>query len=1127
MKRLPRLFMLGANTTFNIPRCTILKFFIFSFFIIPFFAMAQKPVTITGTVKDEKGDAMEGVSVSIKDTKKTVLTNAEGYYKIDVPNKKVILIFSYVGYVNTEKGLGATNTLDVAMKLEVSSLNDVVVIGYGQVRRKDLTGSVAKASVEDMQKANVTSFADALGGRVAGVTVTSNDGQPGSAPQIIVRGSSVTQDASPLYVVDGFPIENFDLNSLNPNDIESLEILKDASSIAIYGARGANGVIIVSTKKGKSGPTRVTYNFSLGFQRETKRMEMLSPYEFVKLQLELDSIRSTPTSQVNLFRNRYIDPVKGIDLDYYKTVEGFDWQDLVLQTGILQTHNISVNGGNKDTRYSLSGNYVNQKGIIVNTGMKRYDARFTLDSRINNKFRVGTIISYANTSTFGTLPSASPGGGVIANMWGYRPVDVLNGPPLEASAFDSTTLGDNPNTTFVPDNLVNPLQQAQNEYRKNSTTTIIINGFVEYSFLNKFKLKISGGFNSTQPTSEVFYNSRTSQGTLLANAQGTPLNLNGINAQINTQTNSNYLNENTLTYKTKIGSDHVIDALAGFTYQYAQNRGSGFRVINIPKAIEYLGINSMSSGQAATPVTSASHWQLYSFLSRVNYAYKDKYLLTGTVRTDGSSRFTPGKQWGTFPSAAFAWKFSKERFARRLNNVLTEGKLRISYGSVGNNKVGDFSYLSQFGNLQNSAGYPFNNVYVPGMVPFFYGNDNLTWERSEELDLGLNLNLFKDRLNIDFDYYNRVTRDFLMGVPLPFYAGYANGTNTQFQNVGRVRNSGVELTISSVNINTKKFNWTSSFNISFNRNKIVNFYDGFEVRQTAAQFPSIPTASQPTGWIAAINQPISQFFGYVWGGVYQYEDFDRLANGSYVLKSGIPFYSTPATTPIQPGDPKYTDINGDGIIDINDQRVIGRALPIHTGGFNNNFSYKNWSLNVFFQWSYGNDILNANRYAFESGSYYMNTNQFASFANRWTPANPSNEIPRATFNLRTDVSGLTRISDRIIEDGSFLRLKTLALNYTLPTKVLKKMKVSNMRFYVTVQNLFTLTNYSGLDPEVSTFRQANPANAPAGSTGQSNTAGTGYTFIQPSSSYTVLSPGWDYTPYPRAVTFTIGGSVTF
>jgi TonB-linked SusC/RagA family outer membrane protein len=725
------------------------------------------------------------------------------------------------------------------------------------------------------------------------------------------------------------------------------------------------------------------------------------------------------------------------------------------------------------------------------------------------------------------VPAANQGGGVIANMWGYRPVDVLNGPSLESSTYDSTTLGDNPNTTLVPDNLVNPLQQALNEYRRNITTTIIINAFVEYSFLKDFKFKVSGGYNGTDPRSETFYNSKTSQGTLLKNSQGTPLNQNGINGQINDQSNKNYLIENTVTYKKIINNKHTIDALGGFTYQYAKNTGFGFRSINIPSATEYLGLSSISTGQATTPVTSGSHWQLYSFLGRINYAYNDKYLVTGTVRTDGSSKFTPGKQWGTFPSAALAWRFSKEPFAKKWASFLNEGKLRVSYGSVGNNKVGDFSYLSQFGSLQNSAGYPFNNVYAPGIVPFFYGNDNLTWERSNELDIGINLNFLKDRLSLEADYYNRITKDFLMGVPVPFFAGYANGTNTQFQNVGSIRNSGFEFTLNSVNIASKSFTWTSSFNITFNNSKIREFYDGFEVRQTAAQFPSIPTASQPTGWIAAAGQPISQFFGYVWGGVYQYSDFNQLANGTYVLKNGVAAYSTPASTPIQPGDPKYVDINGDGVVDANDQKVIGRALPIHTGGFSNNFTYKNWSLNVFLQWSYGNNILNVNRYVFESGSYYINSNQFASFANRWTPNNPTNDIPRATFNVRTDPGGQTRISDRILEDGSFLRFKTITLGYTVSQKVLKKIKLSNLRFYVSAQNLLTLTRYTGLDPEVSTYRQANPANAPANSTGQSNTAGTGYTYIQPSSSYSVLSPGWDYTPYPRAFTLTVGASVTF
>lgn len=1091
-------------------------------------AQTQKPITVTGTIKDSIGEPMSNVSITIKGLKSGTVSDSLGKYKITVPNAQAQLVFSFTGYIIQQRGLGGKNVVDVVLRLISTSLDEVVVVGYGQVKKRDLTGSVGKANVEDMQKANVSSFADALGGRIAGVVVSSNDGQPGAAPQIAIRGSSVTQDGSPLYVVDGFPMENMDINSINPNDIESLEVLKDASSIAIYGARGANGVIIITTRRGRSGPVRVTYNVSTAFQHDTKRINMLSPYEFVKLQLELDSIRSTSTTQFNTFRNRYIDASKGLTLDSYKDVEGYDWQDMLLQTGIMQQHSISVNGGNADTRYSITGNYLNQKGIILNTGLKRYDGKITLDTKLNKNLKLGVSATFSNTITFGTIPSGGNGGGVVANMWSYRPVNSIGGQNLEAAIIDSTTLNDNPFTTSVPDNLVNPLQQAENEYRKNITNTATINGFLEYSFWNKFKLRIAGGYNVVTPTSEAFYNSKTAQGSLVTNLQGAALNINGINGQINGQTNSNYLSENTLSYRTKIKNNHVIDAVAGFTYQYAKNYGNGFRVINVPQATEYLGILGINTGTATLPATAGSQWQLYSFLSRVNYGFMDKYLFTVTGRADGSSKFARGKQWGYFPSGAFAWKFSKEKFASSWSSFLTEGKLRVSYGTVGNNKVGDFSYLSQYGSLSNGAGYPFNNTYVGGVTPFFYGNENLTWETTRELDLGINLTLLKDRISIDADYYNRKTKDFLIGVILPSFGGYGTGNNTQYQNTGSVRNSGFEFTISTTNIRKKNFSWTSNFNISFNQSKILDFYNGFEVRQTGAQISGVSTAAQPTTWIASVGAPIAQFYGYVWGGVYQYSDFNKMANGTYVLKAGVPSYAPAnSSVPIQPGDPKYADINGDGIVDANDQKVIGRPLPIHTGGFTNNFNYKNWSLNVFMQWSYGNDVLNANKLVFESGSFNLNSNQFASYAYRWTPTNPTNDIPRATYNTKTDVGGLTRISSRLIEDASFLRLKTVSLNYNLPAKMLKKLKFTNVRVYLSAQNLITWTKYTGLDPEVSTYRQANPANAPAGSTGQANTGGTGYTFIQPSSSYTALAPGYDYTPYPRAATLTIGASITF
>ena len=1077
------------------------------------------PTKVQGTIIDGGKLPMQGASVKIKNKTATTITDANGKFTITASINDTLVV-SYVNFSTQTIKISKLTGVQIILLANTTDLDDVIVIGYGTVKRKDLTGSVAKANVEDMQKSNVTSFVDALAGRVAGAVVSSGDGQPGATSSIVIRGSSVSQDASPLFVVDGFPVENLDINSINPNDIESLEILKDASSIAIYGARGANGVIIVTTRRGKSGPTKVTYNFSQAFQKDTRRLAVLSPYEFVKLQLELDSIRSTSTVQNITYRTRYLDAVKGITLESYRNNKGYDWQDLLLQTGILQTHSLNINGGNADTRFSVNGSFVDQKGIIISTGLKKYDGKFALDSKLNNNVKVGLTASYSNTTTYGTVPSGNNGGGVVFNMWSYRPVDIIGG-NLADALVDSTTLGDNGFTTSVPDNLVSPLQQAQNEYRKNITSTGTINAFLEYTFLKKFRLRLAGGYTATSPKAETFYNSKTSQGSILKNASGQELNANLVNGTIANGTNSNYLFESTVTYKTKV-KKHVFDALAGFTYQYAKSYNNSFKVIRIPQATEYLGILSVNTGTATLPNYFGTQWQLYSLLSRVNYTYDDRYLFTVTARADGSSKFAPGHQWGYFPSGALAWRFTNEKFASKWSPILNEGKLRVTYGSVGNNKVGDFSYLSQFGSLQNSAGYPFNNTYYGGVTPFFYGNTNLTWETTKELDFGGTFSFLKDRITIEADYYNRKTSDFLVAVTLPFFGGYGTGNNTQYQNTGNIQNSGFEFTLNTVNIKSKKITWTSNFNISFNKSKILDFYNGLEVRQQPAGLTGLATAAQPTTWIAAVGAPISQFYGYQWGGVYQYEDFNKMANGMYVLKQSVPSYApSNAAAPIQPGDPKYADVNGDGVVDVNDQKVIGHPLPIHTGGLSNNFAYKNWSLNVFLQWSYGNDVLNANRIVLENSGYILNSNQFASYANRWTPNNPTNDIPRATYSSKVDPGGLTRVSSRFIEDASYLRFKTVALNYALPTPLLKILKITNARLYVSAQNILTLTKYSGIDPEVSTFRNANP------STGDRNAGGTGYSYIQPSSSYTALSPGYDFTPYPRAFTLTLGAAVTF
>ena len=1079
--------------------------------------LGRQPKKIAGTVMGSDKSPLVGASIKIKGRNSGTKTDDRGNYTISASPIDTLII-SYINYVTQNVRVGTKVNFQTILAESNSNLNEVIVVAYGSMKKKELTGVIGKVNMEDLRKAPVTSFDQALAGRVAGVVVSSNDGQPGGGSQIVIRGSTAGQDVSPLYVIDGFPVENMDLNSINPNDIESLEVLKDASSIAMYGSRGANGVIMITTKKGKTGPLRITYSESDGFQDITKMMKMLSPYQFVKLQLELDSMQSTTTSKVLTGYNRYIDTVKGINLDYYKHVAGYDWQKMLTQQGQLQTHNISITGGDVNNRISINGSYTGQRGVIINTGLKKYDAKFAWDNKFNDKVRLGATLNYSNSTSFGTIPTGGTGGGVVANMWNFRPVDILGAPSLNESTIDSSLA---PGAS-QPDNLVNPFQQAMNEFRQNTTKTTSVNTYFEYSLTDFLKLRVTGGVSNTSLLSEVFYNSKTSQGTLALNSSGNPYNLKGINGQINNTNNNNYVTETTLSYKKRYDQNHVLDAVGGFTYQYGKTLGNGYSSINIPQASEYLGIYSLASGTATAPGFGGSQNQMYSYLGRINYSLMEKYIFTLTGREDGSSKFAPGHQWGFFPSGAVAWRFTQEPFFNKLTKYVTEGKLHLSYGIVGNNRVSDYSYLYEYGSLTTASGYPINNIYTQGIYPFFYGNPSVTWETTGQIDLGANFSLLKDRILIDVDYYDKNTKNSLLNVSLPAIAGYANGSNSQYENTGVIRNRGLEFTLTTSNIQTRKFTWTTTFNIAFNRNKIIRFYNNVNELQTGWNLYGSQTA-----WVAKVGNPISQFYGFKWGGVYQYSDFNQLANGTYVLKPNVPgLVPSNSAKPIQPGDPKYVDLNHDGVIDDNDRTIIGNPLPIHTGGFSNNFTYGNFSLNIFFQWSYGNQILNANKLVFESGGYYLNSNQFETEANHWTPTNPTNDIPRPQIGT-VDAGGEARVSSRLVEDGSYLRLKTVSLGYSLPAQLTRRVNISALRFFLSVQNLLTFTNYSGLDPEVSTYRGPNPASVPSGVTGGNALAGVGYLYVQPSSGAAALAQGLDYTPYPRNRTVTIGAIVTF
>ncbi|MGJ7030194.1 SusC/RagA family TonB-linked outer membrane protein [Niabella hirudinis] len=1026
-------------------------------------ARAQQ-VHLKGMVTGSDGLPLAGVSVKVKDAPGGTTTDAGGNYTISLPGGKPVLIFSFVGYTELELAAGANPVLNVRLQPAApTGLDEVVVVGYGTVRKKDLTGSVGKVNVTDMNKAPVRSFDEALAGRVAGVQVSSVDGQPGSGINIVIRGNnSITQENSPLYVVDGFPIENPNNNAINPADIESIEVLKDASATAIYGARGANGVIMITTKKGKEGPPSLQLDVSYGFQDPTKKMALMSPYEFVKYQLELDT---SSVSGGNIATPKQIYLQDGRTLDSYKTIAGTDWQDLVMQRATMANYNLSLSGGSKQTKYAVSGSVLDQNGVLINSGYNRYQGRVVLDQTIGTKLKVGINTNYSYLLQSGMSPSEGGGSStnkIFASVWGMRPVSPNVDGNLEDDLFD-------PSIDPANDYRINPVINLNNIVRKNGTKNLAANAYAEYTLLPGLKLRITGGINDRLVRSESFNNSRTTSGN--------PRALNGVNGSlVFAQTNS-WTNENILTWSKSI-KEHSINAVGGFTAQGGKSSVYGMSAIQLPN--ESLGVSGLDEGIAQPITATSSLWNLASFLGRVNYSYRSRYLLTASFRADGSSKFTETNHWSYFPSGAFSWRFSEEKFLKH-NPVLSEGKIRVGYGVTGNNRVGDFAYLTTFG-LPIGSGYTFNNGVISGIVPTALGNTNLRWETTGQTDLGLDLGFLKQRILLTLDVYRKKTTDLLLNANLPNSSGF----DAAFKNIGSVQNEGLEISLETINVKEKDFSWTSNFNISFNRNKVLELTEGQESLIRAVNWDYGWTST--SAYIARLGGSMGQMYGYVWDGVYGYDDFDRTVSGGYILKGNV---TTNGNTrdKIQPGDIKYRDINGDLKVDANDYTAIGRGLPIHYGGFSNNFTYKNFDLNVFFQWSYGNDVYNINKIMFE-GNRSLSFNQFASYADRWSPDNTSSELYRTKGYFGGGYSS------NLVEDASYLRLKTVALGYTFNKRILNHAKINGLRVYAAAQNLVTWTNYTGMDPEVSAY-------------------------------YSALTPGFDYSTYPRARTITFGAKITF
>jgi TonB-linked SusC/RagA family outer membrane protein len=1036
-------------------------------------------IAVTGMVKGSDGLPLPGATVKIKGTTTIVVTNQDGIYRVIAPSKATVLVFSFIGTTTVEQAVGNQIRINVTLADENKGLNEVVVLGYTNAKRKDLTGAVATVNMEDALKAPVGSIDNALAGRVAGLVVTGNDGQPGQANNITVRGyGSITQDASPLFVIDGFPLEAADFNSLSPQDIESISVLKDASSTAIYGSRGANGVVIVTTKRGKVGTPVVSYNFYYALQAVPKLIPLMDSYNFIKFQLEL----SSDSNLVNGPAQKYLFQGTGLPgnvprrtIDYYQNFPTTRLADYYFKTSPAQNHDISMRGGTDATQYSISGNFYDLTGAVVNTGFKRSQARFVLDQKLSDAVKVGFNVNYAYTKSYGAQVGAQLNASYqtpIANIYKFNPTAGAN----STVAFDPLTdLDENPDN---PDSQTyNPLVDAQNILYNTFTNNLVANAYGQVRITKNLLFKSTAGLTKNALENDQFYNANTLKGNQLRYGHG-------VNGSISNVYLNVFLNENTLSFNKIFDGGHTLNLLGGFSETTTNTKNYGLQGSQLPNTSEGLdGLEEAPTGQSSVTASSSSRNFLASYFVSGNYNYKERYLLTANFRADGSSKFSPANRWGYFPSAAVAWRVSNEAFMKDIK-VINDLKFRASYGAIGNNRIGDFSQLPQF-SFPTSYGYTYNNANVAGAAVSNFGNPDLKWETVLEKDLGVDITLLNNRIQFTADAYRRTTSNLLLNAQIPYTTGLANS----FINVGSIQNQGLEFTLNTVNIQSKTFRWASNFNISFNSNKVLGLSNGSRQLLTSLSWDDKYGAN--AAYIAQVGQPVSQFYGLIFDGVYQYSDFDKLPSGAYLLKPGLPGNGNTNNALIKPGDIRYKDINGDGKIDSHDFTIIGNALPLHTGGFSNNFTFHNFDLNVFFQWSYGGQIEDASRYMFEgNGRQGLGVNQWASYENRWEPDNPSNTL------FRAGGQGIQYYySTRVIEDGSYLRLKTVSLGYSLPKNLLSRIKLKSARLYVSAQNLITWTNYQGPDPEVSARNST-------------------------------LTQGFDYTAYPHARTTTFGINIS-
>ncbi len=1041
--------------------------------MLPIGAYAQK-ITVKGTVSAADGPVI-GATVKVKGAQGGTITDYDGNYTIDAQSNST-LVFSYVGYQTQEVKVAGKKTINVTLSEDEALLNEVVVVGYGTMRKSDLTGAVTQVDNKAFEKSVSTSIDQVLQGRAAGVQIQANTGTPGGSSTIRIRGTnSLNASSQPIFVIDGVIIDsdgsdNGNINPLagiNPSDILTMDILKDASATAIYGSRASNGVIMITTKRGKAGEATLTYDGYVGWQQMPKKLDVLNLKQYA------EHYNDIADAQIKTHVGSFLRPeLLG---------SGTDWQDELFKTAFMTNHSLSLSGGSDKTTYAISAGYLKQDGIAIGTGFKRQTLRGSVDSELKKWLKGGVSFSLSDSRQ-----EMEKNWDIIMTALKSQPSVAVRNPE---GGYDG------PDDQWMPDNAV-ALAEIKTNYAKRFNFRI--NTYLEATFYKglTFKTELSADYNLNKTktyTPDYTFGVREStqrDGAWYKN-------------------DSKYWSwRNILTYNGKIAEKHNLNVMVGqeMSHSYWENMSAANQgylsnsVIDL-RAGERTGNNVNIDGYQ-------NNTSLFSYFGRALYNYDDRYLLTATIRRDGSSKFADGNRWGWFPSAALAWRVSQEKFMQN-NGVINNLKLRLGWGATGNQNVEDWAYQAMLANYTTPWGV--------GVLNANNANANLKWETTYSTNIGFDLSLFGSRIDIVFDWYYKKTKDLLMRLDLPAFLGSGAGSNEAYGtasnpwgNIGSLRNTGIEITVNTVNIENKDFSWRSNIVFSLNRNKVISLdSESGSMPQTLQIGSDVATVTN-----TVVGKPIGQFWGYkVIGRFNKPEDFYyKDADGNVkpvALPQGTSIASSPTSGGVFIGDYIYADLNNDGVIDDNDQTFIGNPEPKFTWGFGNTFSYKGFDLSFQFSGSYGNKVMNYGRRFLEiTGSTSNQLTTVLDYAQlakidaegpddyrNYYVVNTGSTMPR--LSTESDKNRNFRVSDAYVEDGSYIRLQNISLSYTFPRKWVQKIYLSNAKLYCNIQNLFTITKYDGFDPEVGSLR----GNA--------------------------LLNGVDYSRYPSPRIYTVGVNLQF